>query len=72
MLILWIRKRKTEEQNPKPKYDKDSFRKHDEDMKLFRLSHPEMEVINPKDIITADGNVLAAVQNVKLTKHVQN
>ena len=72
MLILWIRKRKTGEPTSPKKYDKDSLRKHDEDMKMFRLSHPKIEATNTADIMTADGNILAAVQNVKLTKHIQN
>ena len=72
MLILWIRKSKTGEQNCPQKNDQASFLKHAEDMKRFRLSHPEIETTNPRDIMTADGNILAAVEKVKLTKHVQN
>jgi hypothetical protein len=72
MLIFWIRKSKTGEQNCPQGNDQDSFQKHDEDMKRFFLSHPQIETTAAKDIITADGNVLAAVQKVKLTKHVQN
>lgn len=72
MLILWIRKNKTGERTCTPKNAKESFRKHNEDMKRFRLSHPEIEATSGRDIMTADGNVLATVQNVKLNKHVQN
>ena len=72
MLILWIRKRKAGEPTSPKKYDKDSLRKHDEEMKKFRLSHPKIETANNEDIMMADGNILAAVQKVKLAKHVQN
>jgi len=41
-------------------------------MKQFRLAHPDTNVINAKDIITADGNLLAPVDSVKLNEHVQN
>jgi len=72
MIILWIRKKKTEGQNGLAKDNKESFQKHDEVMKQFRLAHPDTNVINAKDIITADGNLLAPVDSVKLTEHVQN
>ena len=72
MLILWIRKSKTGEPASPKKYDKDSLRKHDEEMKRFRLTHPKTEAIKNNDVVTVDGNMLAAVQNVKLTKNTQN
>jgi len=72
MIILWIRKKKTEEPGSKAKKEKESFQKHDEVMKQFRLAHPDTNVLNAKDIMTADGNLLAPVQDVKLTEHVQN
>ena len=72
MIILWIRKRKTEEPGGPAKNDKESFQKHDDIMKKFRLEHPDANVINAKDIITADGNLLAPVEKVKITEHIQN
>ena len=72
MLILWIRKRTTGEQTCQPENVKNSFLKHVEDMKKFRLSHPEIGTTSSKDIMTSNGDVLAAVQKVKLTKHVHN
>ena len=72
MLILWIRKRKTGEADCPQKDDKDAFQKHNEDMKRFYLSHPTVEAISPGDIMTPDGDILAAMQNVKLIKHAQN
>jgi hypothetical protein len=72
MLILWIRKKEKDEQTCPKKNEQDSLQKHIEEMKKFRLTHPKIEATNPKDIITADGNLLAAVQEVKLAKHVQN
>jgi hypothetical protein len=72
LIILWIRKRKTEKQNDPVWGGKESFEKHNEAMKQFRRSHPDASIINAKDIITADDNLLAPVQNVKLAKNAQN
>ena len=72
MLILWIHKRKTGEASCPQKYDEDAFQRHNEDMKRFYFSHPEIEAINPGDIITPDGEILAAMQSLKLNKHTQN
>ena len=72
MLILWIRKRKEDVQTRPRQDETESFQKHDAEMKKFRLAHPEIEEIRSKDIITTDGNVLAPVHKVKLTKHVEN
>jgi hypothetical protein len=69
MLILWIRRNK--KKNPGNNI-KDSFQKHNEDMKKFRSSHQDFETIVYKDIITEDGTVLAPIRNVKLAKHSQN
>ena len=72
MFILWIRKNKTGERTCPQKNDRESFPKHDEDMKKFRLAHPKIEVTSLKGIMTIDGDILAAVQNVRLSKHAQN
>ena len=72
MIILWIRKNKTGERNCSSNNGQNSFQKHDKEMKGFRLSHPEMETMNPRDIMTTDGNILAAVNGVKLNQYAQN
>ena len=72
MIILWIRKKKNREPDGPVKDTKESFQKHDEVMKQFRLEHPDTSLINAKDIVTADGNLLAPVDKVKLAEHVQN
>jgi len=74
MIILWVRKRKAEEQKGSSKNDKDSFQKHDEIMKKFRFGHPDQDVkiVAPKDILTTDGNLLAPVTSVKLGDNKQN
>ena len=71
MLIFFIRKNKKGERNRSPKNDKDYHEEHNESMRRFRLSHPQ-ELTIAKDMITADGNILAIMKRVKLTKHVQN
>jgi hypothetical protein len=75
MIILWIRKRKDEERKDTNKNgDRDSFRKHDEDMKKFRIAHPnrEVKIIHARNILNAGGNPLAPVDEVKLDKNKQN
>jgi hypothetical protein len=72
MIILWIRKKKKDDQDKIVKNDKESFQAHDEVMRNFRLAHQELDVISDKDIMTGDGNLLAPVRNVKLNEHVQN
>jgi hypothetical protein len=74
MIILWVRKRKLEKSKDPSQHDHDTFRKHDEIMKKFRISHPDREVkiVTPKDIMTTGGNLLAPVDTVKLDKNKQN
>ena len=72
MMILWIRKGNPEKKNNTVKTDKDSFKRHDEVMKKFRRAHPDINVIHVKDLVTADGNLLAPVKKVSLTGNVQN
>jgi len=72
MIILWVRKRKAGEKGSAD--DKENFQKHDEIMKKFRFGHPDREVkiVPAKDILAADGNLLAPVDSVKLDKNKQN
>ena len=72
MIIFWIRKGNPEKKNNPGKTDKETFKKHDEVMKKFRHSHPEINVVRAQDILTADGNLLAPVNRVSLTGNVQN
>ncbi len=74
MIILWVRKRKTDEKKRSSKNDKDSFQEHDELMKKFRFSHPDpdMKITTPKNILTTDGNLLAPVYRVKIGENTQN
>ncbi len=72
MLIFWIKKRKKDDEKGPWTSQKDGAHKHDEAMKKFRLDHPEMDVVSSKDIITADGDVWAPVQNIRITEHMKN
>jgi hypothetical protein len=74
MIILWVRKIKTEKAKAPSGNDHDTFRKHDEIMKKFRISHPkrELKIVEQKDIMTAGGNLLAPIDTVKLDKNKQN
>jgi hypothetical protein len=72
MLIFWINKSKKNKDTGPWTSRKNDFSKHDEAMERFRQAHPDMNIINSKDIITADGNILALVQNIKLNKYIKN
>ena len=72
MLILWIRRSNYEEPDDPGSNDVKSFRKHADAMKRFRLGHPEEEIFHPRDIITADCNVLAPVHRVKFEDNTWN
>jgi hypothetical protein len=72
MIILWIRKKKTDAQKvTMPKEDR-SFHEHDDIMKRFRLAHPDVSMVSARDILTPEGNLLAPIQQVKLASHIQN
>jgi hypothetical protein len=72
MIILWIRKRRTDKQNPTEKKDTKSFEEHDDIMKRFRLEHHDINILEPKDILASDENLLAPIQQVKLEENIQN
>jgi hypothetical protein len=72
MIILWIRKNKADELKGIDKKEDQSFHKHDDIMKRFRLAHPDVNIVNTRDILMPEGNLLVPIQQVKLTDHVQN
>jgi hypothetical protein len=72
MLILWIRKRKAEAQKIVNQPEDISFQEHDDIMKKFRFAHPDVNVMNTRDILTEEGNLLAHIDRVKLASHSQN
>jgi hypothetical protein len=72
MIILWVRKKKAEKQKRSTKNEMDTFQKHDETMKKFRQSHPDVKIITPRNILTTDGNLLAPIYAVKIGKNTQN
>jgi hypothetical protein len=72
MIILWIRKKKADEQKVTEKKEEQSFHKHDDIMKRFCLAHPDVNLVSARDILTSEGNLLAPIQRVKLTDHGQN
>ncbi len=73
MKILWIWNSKGDG-FPSPDYRKDgeSFQKHNEYMRGFRLAHRIMETIDSKDTKTIDWSALIPIQKVKIARHVQN
>ncbi|OGO00415.1 MAG: hypothetical protein A2Y58_05950 [Chloroflexi bacterium RBG_13_51_52] len=72
MIILWIRKRKTDKNAITEKKERQSFEQHDDIMKRFRLEHPDVNIIDAKDIFADEGNLLVPVQQVKLPVNIQN
>jgi hypothetical protein len=72
MIILWIRRRKSNTNTGTEKKENQAFQIHDDIMKRFRLEHPDMEILNPKDILAGEENLLAPIQQVKLPENIQN
>ena len=46
--------------------------RHNADMIRFKAAHPDWDVADARDIVTADGNLLAAVHGVRLPACSQN
>ena len=69
MLILWIR-RSNEKSSPQTK--EDIFQKHEEDMKKFCHDHPRIMENDSTDLVLPDGDIVAAVHAVKLSRHIKN
>jgi hypothetical protein len=74
LIILWVSKKKDEEGKDPSKKGQEFSRKQDEIIKNFRIAHLERElkIVNAKDLIKADGNLLAPVDGVKLGNNRQN
>ena len=72
MIILWISKNKSDAQNGSDKKERHSFHEHDDIMKKFRLSHPDLTILDSEEFIAAEDNCLAPVYDVKLTPNIQN
>jgi hypothetical protein len=70
MIILWIRKHKSEKENTVRQAE--SFEEHDDVMKKFRLAHPDINSESSREIVTNEGSLLAPVHRVKLAENVQN
>jgi hypothetical protein len=49
-----------------------SFSDHDEDMRRFRQLHQELQAVINRDMIAADGSILAPIHGVRLAKNSQN
>jgi hypothetical protein len=50
----------------------ESFRQHNEAMKRFRQAHPDINVVSSRDIVMADGELLAPVNSMTLDDNTQN
>jgi hypothetical protein len=70
MLIVWLHSNK--DKNNGQDNNECSFQKHDNEMKKFRASHPEIEIATPGDIVMPDGQVLASAKSLRLNKYVHN
>ncbi len=70
MIILWIKKNK--DGQPKESGTPESFHQHDDVMIRFRMAPPDINLLASRDIITAEGSLLAPVHQVKLAANIQN
>ena len=71
MMILWIT-RKNRKQSPPNDAAGEAFRQHNEAMEKFRLAHPSLNIVNARDVVLANGDLLAPVQSVELDVRSQN
>lgn len=72
MIILWIRRKKSGMPSNTGKMENQSFQVHDDIMKRFRLEHQDTDMLNTKDILAGEENLLAPIQQVKLEENTQN
>jgi len=70
MLIVWIRKHQDGAQPAGSAADRTA--RHNADMKRFRAAHPDWDVADARDIVTADGNLLAMVTGARLAPNSRN
>ena len=70
MIIVWIRKANSVRRSGETAEER--MARHNEDMKRFRESHPDLNIVDARDIVTADGMLLAPVQGVRLHRNTQN
>ena len=72
MIILWIRKSQQPSKEDKNLCDPETLAKHNDSMKKFRESHPDLNIIPANDILMPDGNLLAPVIGIKLADNISN
>lgn len=70
MLIVWIRKANKNRRADETPEEKTA--RHNEDMKRFRASHPDLNIVDARDIVTTDGTLLAPATGVKLDPYICN
>lgn len=69
MLILLITKKTNRETTV---YSSEDFARHNEAVKQFRLSHPALDTVSARDIVTEEGALLAPVYGVRLDANTKN
>jgi len=71
MLILWIT-RKNRQQLPPTDAAGEAFQQHNGAMEKFRRAHPALNIVNARDIVLANGALLAPVDGVRLDDNSRN
>jgi len=72
MLILWIRRNDKDEPSPYSDKDGESFRRHDERMKRFRVTHPKIETVKQEEATPSGLAGLIPVRRVRLAEYSYN
>ena len=72
MFILWIRRSDKNKKNNRDLKSPENMTTHNEEMKQFRASHQHIDMVPAKDIVTADGDLLAPIRTVYLSPNVCN
>ncbi len=70
MLIVWLKKSKHDLRAEETERERTA--RHNADMKRFRAAHPDLHVVDARDIVTADGDLLAPARGVKLDANSRN
>ncbi len=72
MFILWIRRSDKNKKDHRDLQQPENMKDHNEEMKQFRAAHHRIDMVPARDIVTADGDLLAPIQGVRLSPNISN
>jgi len=72
MFILWIRRSDKNKRDNQDLNRPENMKNHNEEMKRFRATHQHIDMGPARDIVTADGDLLAPIRTIRLSPNVCN